>query len=74
MQEIKQFMLTNFFLEPADLFSELARSGNAGGKNNFILSDPPKYSLTLSSTWDRESEEDFWKLISDLDLTVTRKV
>jgi type I restriction enzyme M protein len=42
MQEIKQLLLTNWaFLEPADLFSELAQRGNAGGKN--ILGDLPQY-------------------------------
>jgi type I restriction enzyme M protein len=34
MQEIKQLAIDKlgFFLEPADLFSELAQRGNAGGK------------------------------------------
>lgn len=59
-----------FFLEPSELFSELARRGNAGGKNNFILGDLAKVLTHIEqSTMGTESEEDFGNLFSDLDLT-----
>ena len=72
MQEIKQLAIDKlgFFLEPADLFSELAQRGNAGGKNNFILGDLAKVLTHIEqSTMGSESEEDFGNLFSDLDLT-----
>ena len=72
MQEIKQLAIDKlgFFLEPCDLFSELARRGNAGGKNNFILGDLAKVLTHIEqSTMGSESEEDFGNLFSDLDLT-----
>ena len=48
MQEVKQLAIDKlgFSLEPTELFSELAKRGNAGGKNNFILGDLAKV-LTL---------------------------
>jgi type I restriction enzyme M protein len=47
-------------LKPADLFSELAHRGNAGGKNNFILGDLAKVLTHIEqSTMGSESEEDF---------------
>lgn len=59
-----------FFLEPSELFSELAKRGNAGGKNNFILGDLAKVLTHIEqSTMGTESEEDFGNLFSDLDLT-----
>lgn len=72
MHEIKQLAIDKlgFFLEPAELFSELARRGNAGGKNNFILGDLAKVLTHIEqSTMGAESEEDFGNLFSDLDLT-----
>lgn len=72
MQEIKQLAIDKlgFFLEPSDLFTELARRGNAGGKNNFILGDLAKVLTHIEqSTMGSESEEDFGNLFSDLDLT-----
>ena len=72
MLEIKQLSIDKlgFFLEPCDLFSELARRGNAGGKNNFILGDLSKGLTHIEqSTMGSESEEDFGNLFSDLDLT-----
>ena len=72
MQEIKQLAIDKlgFFLEPSDLFSELAQRGNAGGKNNFILGDLAKVLTHIEqSTMGSESEEDFGDLFSDLDLT-----
>ncbi len=72
MQEVKQLAIDKlgFFLEPSELFSELARRGNAGGKNNFILGDLAKVLTHIEqSTMGSESEEDFGNLFSDLDLT-----
>ncbi len=59
-----------YFLKPSELFSELARRGNAGGKNNFILGDLAKVLTSIEqSTMGSESEEDFGNLFADLDLT-----
>ena len=72
MQEVKQLAIDKlgFFLEPGELFSELAKRGNSGGKNNFILGDLAKIlSHIEQSTMGTESEEDFVNLFSDLDLT-----
>ena len=72
MQELKSLAIDKlgFFLEPSELFSELARRGNAGGKNNFILGDLAKVLTHIEqSTMGSESEEDFGNLFSDLDLT-----
>lgn len=72
LEEIKQLALDKlgYFLLPSELFSELARRGNAGGKNNFILGDLSKVLTHIEqSTMGSESEEDFGNLFSDLDLT-----
>ncbi|MCL4110747.1 UNVERIFIED_CONTAM: hypothetical protein GTU68_009172 [Idotea baltica] len=59
-----------YFLKPSELFSELARRGNAGGKNNFILGDLDKVLTNIEqSTMGSESEEDFGNLFADLDLS-----
>ncbi|MBC5837756.1 type I restriction-modification system subunit M [Flavobacterium muglaense] len=72
LEEIKQLALDKlgYFLLPSELFSELARRGNAGGKNNFILGDLAKVLTHIEqSTMGSESEDDFGNLFSDLDLT-----
>ncbi len=62
-----------YFLKPSELFSELARRGNAGGKNNFILDDLAKVLTGIEqSTMGAESEEDFGNLFEDLDLTSSK--
>lgn len=62
-----------YFLAPSELFSELARRGNAGGKNQFILSDLAKVLTHIEqSTMGSESEEDFGNLFEDLDLTSSK--
>ena len=49
-----------YFLLPSELFSELAKRGNAGGKNQFILGDLAKVLTHIEqSTMGSESEEDF---------------
>lgn len=62
-----------YFLEPSELFSELARRGNAGGKHQFILGDLAKVLNHIEqSTMGSESEEDFGNLFEDLDLTSSK--
>lgn len=59
-----------YFLLPSELFSELARRGNSGGKHQFILGDLAKVLTHIEqSTMGTESEEDFGNLFADLDLT-----
>ncbi|MFK8105321.1 MAG: type I restriction-modification system subunit M [Saprospiraceae bacterium] len=72
MEEVKYAALDKlgYFLKPSELFSELARRGNAGGKNNFILGDLGKVLTNIEqSTMGSESEEDFGNLFADLDLS-----
>tara|TARA_R110002050_G_scaffold204522_4_gene340193 strand:- start:121404 stop:122963 length:1560 start_codon:yes stop_codon:yes gene_type:complete len=62
-----------YFLEPSELFSELARRGNAGGKHQFILGDLAKVLNHIEqSTMGTESEDDFGNLFEDLDLTSSK--
>ena len=62
-----------YFLKPSELFSELARRGNSGGKHQFILSDLAKVLTHIEqSTMGSESEEDFGNLFEDLDLTSSK--
>lgn len=58
-----------YFLKPSELFSELARRGNAEGKSKFILDDLSKVLTSIEqSTMGTESEEEFVNLFEDLDL------
>ncbi len=62
-----------YFLAPSELFSELARRGNAGGKHQFILADLAKVLTHIEqSTMGSESEEEFGNLFEDLDLTSSK--
>lgn len=62
-----------YFLLPSELFSELARRGNSGGKHQFILADLSKVLNHIEqSTMGSESEEDFGNLFEDLDLTSSK--
>jgi type I restriction enzyme M protein len=62
-----------YFLKPSELFSELARRGNADGKSKFILDDLAKVlSHIEQSTMGTESEEEFSNLFEDLDLTSSK--
>jgi len=62
-----------YFLKPSELFSEMARRGNAGGKSKFILDDLTKVLNNIAqSTMGTESEEDFDHLFEDLDLTSSK--
>jgi len=62
-----------YFLKPSELFSELARRGNAQGKTAFILDDLSKVLNNIAqSTMGTESEEDFDNLFEDLDLTSSK--
>ncbi|OBX26817.1 type I restriction enzyme M protein [Gelidibacter algens] len=75
LNNIKDFSLEKlgYFLRPDELFSELARRGNAGGKSKFILDDLSKVLTNIEqSTMGSESEEDFGNLFEDLDLTSSK--
>jgi type I restriction enzyme M protein len=62
-----------YFLLPSELFSELAKRGNSGGKHQFILGDLAKVLAHIEqSTMGSESEEDFGNLFEDLDLTSSK--
>jgi type I restriction enzyme M protein len=62
-----------YFLKPSELFSEMARRGNAEGKSKFILDDLTKVLNNIAqSTMGTESEEDFDHLFEDLDLTSSK--
>ncbi|MBU2951414.1 type I restriction-modification system subunit M [Tamlana agarivorans] len=62
-----------YFLAPSELFSELARRGNAGGKNQFILGDLSKVLTHIEqSTMGSDSEDDFGNLFEDIDLTSSK--
>lgn len=62
-----------YFLKPTELFSELAKRGNSGGVNKFILEDLQKVLTNIEqSTMGSESEDDFGNLFEDLDLTSSK--
>lgn len=62
-----------YFLKPSELFSELARRGNGGGKHKFILDDLTKVLDHIAqSTMGTESEEEFDHLFEDMDLTSSK--
>ncbi len=62
-----------YFLKPSELFSELARRGNAEGKSKFILDDLSKVLTSIEqSTMGTESEEEFVNLFEDLDLSSSK--
>ncbi len=75
LQEIKYSSLDalGYFLKPKELFSEIAKRGNAGGINKFILEDLQKVLTNIEqSTMGSESEDDFGNLFEDLDLTSSK--
>jgi len=62
-----------YFLRPNELFSKLAKRGNSGNKNNFILGDLANVLTSIEqSTMGSESEDDFGNLFEDLDLTSSK--
>lgn len=69
-----------YFLKPSELFSEIARRGNAKVANeeghsqsNFILQDLSRILQNIEqSTMGTASEDDFDNLFEDLDLTSTK--
>lgn len=69
-----------YFLKPSELFSEIARRGNAKVANeeghsqsNFILEDLTRILQNIEqSTMGTASEDDFDNLFEDLDLTSTK--
>ncbi len=64
-----------YFLQPKELFSELAKKGNADTENesNYIIEDLQAVMNHIEqSTMGTESEDDFNALFEDLDLTSTK--
>ena len=62
-----------YFLKPTELFSELAKRGDSGGSENFILGDLQKVLNSIEqSTMGTDSEDDFGNLFEDLDLTSSK--
>ncbi|WP_394749325.1 type I restriction-modification system subunit M [Spongiimicrobium salis] len=65
-----------YFLHPNDLFSEIARRGNAeesDTEDNFILGDLARILRDIeNSTMGTDSQDDFDNLFEDLDLTSTK--
>ncbi len=64
-----------YFLNPSELFSELAKKGNSDvdGKSNFITEDLQRILNNIQlSTMGSESEEDFDNLFEDMDLNSTK--
>ncbi|HEY5751244.1 MAG TPA: type I restriction-modification system subunit M [Chryseolinea sp.] len=75
LKEVREAALDalGYFLEPSELFSEMARRGNAEGKSKFILDDLTKVLNHIEqSTMGTESEEEFGNLFEDLDLTSSK--
>ncbi|HQQ97889.1 MAG TPA: type I restriction-modification system subunit M [Cyclobacteriaceae bacterium] len=75
LKEVKAAALDKlgYFLEPNELFSELAKAGNADGKPKFILDDLTKILNHIEqSTMGTASEEEFGNLFEDLDLTSSK--
>jgi type I restriction enzyme M protein len=67
-----------YFLKPSELFTEIARRGNAAGEGedgagNFILEDLARILSNIEqSTMGTASEDDFDNLFEDLDLASTK--
>jgi type I restriction enzyme M protein len=82
LEAIKEASLDQlgYFLKPSELFSAIAKRGNADAsdedgetKSNFILEDLGKILTNIEqSTMGTESEDDFDNLFEDLDLTSTK--
>jgi type I restriction enzyme M protein len=63
-----------YFLKPSDLFRSLTEKGNAKtGEDTFIMEDLTRILNSVEqSTMGTESEDDFDKLFSELDLTSSK--
>ena len=81
LEAIKEQALARlgYFLKPSELFSEIAKRGNAnadedsGSQSNFILEDLAHILKNIEqSTMGTDSEDDFDNLFEDLDLTSTK--
>jgi len=71
----ESLMKLGYFLKPNELFSELAKKGNADteSESNYIIEDLQAVMNHIEqSTMGTESEEDFNALFEDLDLTSTK--
>lgn len=81
LEAIKEESLVKlgYFLKPSELFSQVAKRGNAGSDNekeaasNFILEDLEHILKKIeASTMGTDSEDDFDNLFEDLDLSSTK--
>jgi len=77
LEAIKEesLLTLGYFLQPKELFSELAKKGNADteSESNYIIEDLQAVMNHIEqSTMGTESEEDFNALFEDLDLTSTK--
>jgi len=82
LEAIKEASLDSlgYFLKPSELFSAIAKRGNADAsdedgetQSNFILEDLAKILTNIEqSTMGTDSEDDFDNLFEDLDLTSTK--
>jgi type I restriction enzyme M protein len=75
LKEVKEAALDKlgYFLEPDELFNEIAKRGNSEGKPKFILDDLTRILTHIEqSTMGTESEEEFGNLFEDLDLTSSK--
>lgn len=71
----ESLMKLGYFLQPKELFSELAKKGNADteSESNYIIEDLQAVMNHIEqSTMGTESEDDFNALFEDLDLTSTK--
>lgn len=71
----ESLMKLGYFLQPKELFSELAKKGNADteSESNYIIEDLQAVMNHIEqSTMGTESEDDFTALFEDLDLTSTK--
>ena len=71
----ESLMKLGYFLKPNELFSAVAKRGNANAENesNFILEDLENILNGIEqSTMGTDSEDDFNKLFEDLDLSSTK--
>ena len=71
----ESLMKLGYFLKPQELFSEIAKKGNADteSESNYIIEDLQTIMNHIEqSTMGTESEEDFNALFEDLDLTSTK--
>lgn len=71
--KVESIQKLGYFLKPSELFSQVAKRGNSGNGDSFILEDLAKILNNIQqSTMGTESEDDFDNLFEDMDLTSTK--